>query len=135
MKVKVKSLSCVQLFVTAWTAAYQAPPSMGFSRQEYWSGLPLPSPQQIIDLYKSFIFLQSPLYNQILDPCCHKRGIIYSSHKNSKKLMENISVRKTENLKNSIVFQIHLREQEKKYLDLAIHEVYFSDGEVHLLIR
>ena len=42
-KVKVKSLSCVRLFVTAWTAAYQAPPSMGFSRQGYWSGLPLPS--------------------------------------------------------------------------------------------
>ena len=43
-KVKVKSLSCVWLVVTPWTAAYQAPPSMGFSRQEYWSGLPLPSP-------------------------------------------------------------------------------------------
>ena len=43
-KVKVKSLSCVQLLATPWTAAYQAPPSMGFSRQEYWSGLPLPSP-------------------------------------------------------------------------------------------
>ena len=42
---KVKSLSCVQLFATPWTAAYQAPPSMGFSRQEYWSGLPLPSPR------------------------------------------------------------------------------------------
>ena len=42
-KVKVKSLSHVQLFVTPWTAAYQAPLSMGFSRQEYWSGLPLPS--------------------------------------------------------------------------------------------
>ena len=42
-KVKVKSLSRGQLFTTAWTAAYQAPPSMGFSRQEYWSGLPLPS--------------------------------------------------------------------------------------------
>ena len=40
-KVKVKSLSCVQLFETPWTAAYQAPWSMGFSRQEYWSGLPL----------------------------------------------------------------------------------------------
>ena len=40
----MKSLSRVQLFVTPWTAAYQAPPSMGFSRQEYWSGLPLPSP-------------------------------------------------------------------------------------------
>ena len=39
-----KSLSCVQLFVTPWTGAHQAPPFMGFSRQEYWSGLPFPSP-------------------------------------------------------------------------------------------
>ena len=43
-KVKVKLLSGVLLFATPWTAAYQAPPSMGFSRQEYWSELPLPSP-------------------------------------------------------------------------------------------
>ena len=42
-KVKAKSLSHVQLVMTPWTAAYQAPPSMGFSRQEYWSGVPLPS--------------------------------------------------------------------------------------------
>ena len=42
-KVKVKLLSCVWLFATPWTAAYQAPPSMGFSRQEYWSGVPSPS--------------------------------------------------------------------------------------------
>ena len=42
-KVKVKSLSRVQLLATPWTAAYQAPLSMGFSRQEYWSGVPLPS--------------------------------------------------------------------------------------------
>ena len=42
-KVKVKSLSRVRLFATPWTAAYQAPLSMGFSRQEYWSGVPLPS--------------------------------------------------------------------------------------------
>ena len=40
-KVKVKSLSRVRLLVTPWTAAHQAPPSMGFSRQEYWSGVPL----------------------------------------------------------------------------------------------
>ena len=40
-KVKVKSLSRVWLFATPWTAAHQAPPSMGFSRQEYWSGVPL----------------------------------------------------------------------------------------------
>ena len=43
-KVKVKSLSHVRLCATAWTVARQAPPSMGFSRQEYWSGVPLPSP-------------------------------------------------------------------------------------------
>ena len=41
---KVKSLSRAQLFATPWTVAYQAPPSMGFSRQEYWSGLSFPSP-------------------------------------------------------------------------------------------
>ena len=44
MKVKLKSLSHVQLFVTPWTVAYQAPQSMEFPRQEYWSGLPFPSP-------------------------------------------------------------------------------------------
>ena len=43
-KVKVKSLNRVRLLATPWTAAHQAPPSMGFSRQEYWSGMPLPSP-------------------------------------------------------------------------------------------
>ena len=43
-KVKVKLLSRVWLFATPWTAAHQAPLSMGFSRQEYWSGVPLPSP-------------------------------------------------------------------------------------------
>ena len=43
-KVKVKSLSRVQLLATPWTVAFQAPPSMGFSRQQYWSGVPLPPP-------------------------------------------------------------------------------------------
>ena len=41
---KVKLLSRVGLLATPWTAAHQSPPSMGFSRQEYWSGVPLPSP-------------------------------------------------------------------------------------------
>ena len=44
MKVKVKSLSHVRLFATPWTVGRQAPSSMGFSRQEHWSGLPFPSP-------------------------------------------------------------------------------------------
>ena len=45
----MKSHSCVRLFATPWTAASQAPPSMGFSRQEYWSGLPFPSPGYLPD--------------------------------------------------------------------------------------
>ena len=47
-KVKGKSLSRTQLLATPWTAAHQAPPSMGFSRQEYWSGLPFPSPRKAL---------------------------------------------------------------------------------------
>ena len=45
----MKSLSRVRLFVTPWTIAHQAPPPMGFSRQEYWSGLPFPSPGDLPD--------------------------------------------------------------------------------------
>ena len=48
-KVKVKSLSRVRLFMTPWSVAYQAPQSMGFSKQEYWSGLPFPSPGDLSD--------------------------------------------------------------------------------------
>ena len=55
---EVKSLSCIRLFVTPWTVAQQAPPSMGFSRQEHWSGcLPFPSPG---DLPHPGIELRSP---------------------------------------------------------------------------
>jgi len=46
---EVKLLSCVRLFATPWTVAYQAPPSMGFSRQECWIGLPFPSPGDLPD--------------------------------------------------------------------------------------
>ena len=46
---EVKSLSRVRLFATPWTVAHQAPPSMGFSRQEYWSGVPFPFPEDIPD--------------------------------------------------------------------------------------
>ena len=53
-KVKVKSLSCVRLFATPGTAAYQAPLSMRFSRQEYWSGLLLPSPQNTCEEISNF---------------------------------------------------------------------------------
>ena len=51
-KVKVKLLSHVRLLATPWTAAHQAPPSMGFSRQEGWSGVPLPSPMVFYSVIK-----------------------------------------------------------------------------------
>ena len=66
-KVKVKLLSHAWLLATPWTAAYQAPPSREFSRQEYWSGVPLPSPKHILvlmilscffALYSSLLFFQ-----------------------------------------------------------------------------
>ena len=60
-KVKAKSLSRVRLFVTPWTAVHQAPPSMGFSRQEYWSGVPLPSP--ILAFYFLIFAYQNILMN------------------------------------------------------------------------
>ena len=59
-KVKVKSLSCVQLLTTPRTVAYQAPLSMGFPRQEYWSGLPLPSPRQHIKKQRHYIAYKGP---------------------------------------------------------------------------
>ena len=55
----MKSLRRGRLFATPWTAAYQAPPSMGFSRQEYWSGVPLPSP-------KGMDYLQANIYASLL---------------------------------------------------------------------
>ena len=65
-KLKVKLLSHVWLFTTPWTAAYQAPPSMRFSRQEYWSGLPLPSPWSICKSRLIWLFQPSVTFNFLL---------------------------------------------------------------------
>ena len=64
---KVKSLSRVQLFVTPWTVAYEAPPSMGFSRQECWSESPFPSPG---DLPESGIEPGSPALRAVIPISC-----------------------------------------------------------------
>ena len=61
-KVKVKSISHVWLLATPWTATYQAPPSMGFSRQEYWNGVPLPSLFPVLDFSNYLITI----------PTCHR---------------------------------------------------------------
>ena len=59
---KVKSLSHVRLLATPWTEAHQAPPSMGFSRQENWSGVPLPSPRVLFNHLLSGINKNVVLY-------------------------------------------------------------------------
>ena len=82
-KVKVKLLSRVRLFTTPWTAAYQAPPSVGFSRQEYWSGVPLPSPMlwsfQAKGLRHTYIHICIFILSQTLLPskfCCLLKTVI-----------------------------------------------------------
>ena len=75
-KVKVKSLSHVQLFVTPWTAAYQVPLPMGFSRQEYRSGVPLPSPK------RKWAKVKSTLWDLLLGCWC----LIYAGQKKKKVL-------------------------------------------------
>ena len=65
-KVKVKLLSHVWLFTTPWTAAHQAPPSMGFSRQEYWSGVPLLSPVMHLNHPQTIPPLLGPWKNWLL---------------------------------------------------------------------
>ena len=75
MKVKVKSLSRIRLFATPWTVAHQAPLSMGFSRQEYWGGLPFPSPGDLPDpgiksrspALQADTLTSEPPKNQIID--------------------------------------------------------------------
>ena len=86
---KGKSLSRVRLFATSWTAAYQAPPSMGFSRQEYWSGVPSPSPLLTIVTIISLFSWEAlrPLYFSLqLDihflygiPCCEYITVNHST--------------------------------------------------------
>ena len=77
-KVKGKSLSRIRLLATPWTAAYQAPPPMGFSRQEYWSGVPLPSPIHNHILHWIYCHLCSTSSN-ILQ--CHLWNLYKSHHK------------------------------------------------------
>ena len=84
-KVKVKSLSHVRLFVTPWTAAYQAPPSLGFSRQEYWSGAPLPSLITYLhggnyNVWLGVLLYPSKMIMTIHLPCevlCFHQGLIF----------------------------------------------------------
>ena len=74
---KVKSLSRVRLVATPWTAAHQVPPSMGFSRQEYWSGVPLPSPKTLLP--SLFFFFKPSIFPLKKKQQQKKRRLILST--------------------------------------------------------
>ena len=76
-KVKVKSLSRVWLFATPWTAAYQAPPSMGPSRQEYWSGLPLPSLLNTLTVPQTHGYLSPSSPSWSPDRLCNEDKLVF----------------------------------------------------------
>ena len=93
-KVKVKSLSRVWLLATPWTAAYQAPPSVGFSRQENWSGVPLPSLKHgTRTKYKENIFVVWYRENFLSKPQ-NKRLLTMFENKIENKMFENKYIRK-----------------------------------------
>ena len=90
----MKSLSRVRLFATPWTVAYQAPLSMGFSRQEYWSGLPFPSP------YAEYIMRNAGLDEAQAGIKIARRNISNLRYADDTTLMEESE----EELKNSLTF-------------------------------
>ena len=75
---KVKSFSHSRLLATPWTAAYQAPPSMGFSRQEYWSGVPLPSPSSLCSSVQKQVDISPLLRSPPLLVPIMVQNVIYS---------------------------------------------------------
>ena len=126
MKVKVKLLSCVRLLATPWTAAYQAPPSMGFSRQEYWSGVPLPS---LGELYRGslkiknrtiiwhffFIMLYRNLYG-ILKHSAGTKPLHVTSSKFTRMFQLLIAI--------VLSSQYHFQTQERKKRSCEISETF-----------
>ena len=95
-KVKVKLLSCVRLLVTPWTAAHQAPPYMGFSRQEYWSGMPLSSPLKGDLAAAAYIFYSKIIV--LLSLRWSLRTLQYSVHKVGSALFPKVFVYITANI-------------------------------------
>ena len=109
--VKVKSLSRVRLFVTPWTVAYQAPPSMGFSRQECWSGLPFPSPG---DLPNPGIEPRSPALQADTLPS-EPPGMGFSKSNAKRELYSNTSLpQETRETPKNLT--LHLKQLEKEVM-------------------
>ena len=124
-KVKVKSLSCVRRLATPWTAAHQAPPSMGFSRQEYWSGVPLPSPNCCNHSTKYIRFLYIRLQENHADEVKkikaeveNLRCLLVQSQKESQSLKSELQTQKEANSRAPTTTMRNLVERLKSQLAL-----------------
>ena len=123
-KVKVKSLSHVWLFATPWTVAYQASPSMGFSRQEYWSGLPFPSPGDLLNprIKPGSPALEADALNseppRKLQECSNYRTIVLISHA-SKVMLKILQARLQQYITmNFQMFKLDLEKAEEPEVKL-----------------
>ena len=105
-KVKVKSLSRVRLFMTPWTAAYQAPPSMGFSRQEYWSGVPLP-------VFFFFFFFSLPVF-------------LMSGKSHGQKTLAGYSPRGCKRVRQNWVTKINNQRKQRLCYKTKLKPIYFT---------
>ena len=112
---KVKSLSRVRLLATPWTAAHQAPPSMGFSRQEYWSGVPLPSPNTNIWSLKNTFLNNQQITEEI--------KICIETNENENTTSQNLwNTVKAVLMGRFIAIQAYLMKQEKNQINnLTLH--------------
>ena len=122
----MKSLSCVWLFATPWTAAYQVPLSMGFARQEYWSGLPFPCPMHESEKSKWSSVVSYSLWPHGLQPT-RLLGILLSSllqhHSSKASVLSVLSLLYGPTL-TSIQFLIKL--STRYILSLGISAIYFN---------
>ena len=111
-KVKVNSLSRVRLVVTPWTAAYQPPPSMGVSRQEYWSGVPLPSPN-----WKRSVLIPIPKKGNAKE--CSNYCTIALISDTSKVMLKILAQNSTQTV-NFQIFKLDLEKTEEPEFKLPI---------------
>ena len=129
-KVKVKSFSHIQLFKTPWTAAYQAPLPMGFSRQEYWSGVPLPSLKTNPREYQ-IVRTQTKETTWIQDPASpNTSNTLYRMpHLNKQNKYTNPIVRRQDyHLTQPCPSEEKLTNKQKLSTNLTLYEAYTNTG-------
>ena len=122
----MKSLSRIQLLATPWTAAYQAPPSMGFSRQEYWSGVPLPSPERYTTTYLLELLHKIKL---------NKRVTLSGPQDTEQLELLLVGMHSVSTFEKSLQFLIKLCEQLSYHLAITVLGIYLKEMKIYLYMN